>query len=213
MSLYFNYGVVNSGKTLSLLNDVAFYEYYVEHEDLNIQPCVIAPSIDDRFGVGVVRSRSGKSRNADIVMRPNDGLFFAKSKTDDSISITCFGEDHDQIAIYDVGCVFVDECQFLSPRQIESLRNIAKEIDVMCYGLRTDFRKEFFPGSKRLMELADVILEVRCDCKFCNEKAIFSAKIVDGRLCMDGDSLQVGAEFVPLCARCYGERALESLKA
>ncbi len=62
MSLCFNYGVVGSGKTLSLLNDVAFYEYYVEQEGLNIRPCVIAPSIDDRFGVGVVRARTLRAR-------------------------------------------------------------------------------------------------------------------------------------------------------
>ncbi len=114
---------------------------------------------------------------------------------------------HCIVFLRQVNCVLVDEAQFLDPSQIDQLRAITLlwNVPVICYGLRTDFRTNLFPGSKRLMEVADAIEEVKTTCQFCNKKAVFNLKHVNGRADCTGPAVQLGAEekYFPTCFPCY----------
>jgi thymidine kinase len=106
-----------------------------------------------------------------------------------------------------IDCILVDEAQFLPTRSIDELRTITHRLDipVICYGLRSDFRTQMFDASKRLMELADSIEEIKSTCYFCNKKAILNLKHVDGIANVSGPSIQLGGEetYLPSCYKCY----------
>ena len=110
-------------------------------------------------------------------------------------------------------CVLVDEAQFLAPAVIDQLRVLTRRVDVpvICYGLRTDFRTRLFAGTRRLLEIADAIEEIKTTCAFCNKKAIFNLKLVDGIPSLSGPSVEMGAEekFLPACYACYTHRLAE----
>ena len=103
--------------------------------------------------------------------------------------------------------VFIDEVQFLEPEQIEELALIVDElgIDVICYGLLTDFRGELFPASKKLVEWADSIREIKNQCFSCNNKANRNMRLLDGEPVFEGEVVQVGAEesYRSVCRKCY----------
>jgi thymidine kinase len=111
-----------------------------------------------------------------------------------------------------MSCILVDEAQFLSKSVIDQLRLITLEMNVpvICYGLRTDFKSFLFEGSKRLMELADSIEEIKATCYFCTKKSILNLKHVNGVATVDGPTIQLGAEelYFPTCFNCY-TKALE----
>lgn len=106
-----------------------------------------------------------------------------------------------------VHCILIDEAQFLDPAHIDQLRlaTIKWNVPVICYGLRTDFRTNLFPGSRRLMEIADSIEEVKTTCHFCNKKAVLNLKHVNGLADTEGPAVQLGAEekYFPCCFPCY----------
>jgi thymidine kinase len=79
-------------------------------------------------------------------------------------------------------CILVDEVQFLNPDHIDQLRMATHlwRVPIFCYGLRTDFRSNLFPGSKRLMEIADSIEEVKTTCHYCHRTATLNLKHVNG---------------------------------
>ena len=112
--------------------------------------------------------------------------------------------------LHNVDCILVDEAQFLSVSLIDQLREIAtdRRIPVICYGLRTDFRNQFFEGSRRLMEIADSIEEIKTTCAHCTKKAIFNLKLTDGRPTLAGPKIELGAEelYLPVCSACYREQ-------
>jgi len=179
--LYFRYGTVGSAKTLNLL--AVAHNYRQQGK----QVILMKPDIDTRFGKTEILSRAGLSMEADILV----------NKEMDLLSIALDG----------VSCVLVDEAQFLSMLHIDQLRDIVqkKGIPVICYGLRTDFRTKLFPGSLRLMEIADSVEEVKSTCFFCNRKAIVNLKHVDGKATLEGPTVQLGAEerYLPACYQCY----------
>ena len=130
-----------------------------------------------------MKSRAGLERAADVLVDPTTVL---------------------PNEVFDgVQCVLVDEAQFISPFVIDQLRHVAtsRRVPVICYGLRTDFRSRLFAGSKRLMELADSIEEVKTTCAFCNKKAVFNLKAIDGVASLDGASIGLGCEEVYRPAR------------
>ena len=133
--LYFKYGAMGSSKTAQAL--ITKYNY--EENDLNVW--LIKPSADTRDGAAVVRSRIGLETECEVITPQMDiyQLFCANRRDSDVI--------------------IVDECQFMTMAQIEQLRAIVDEfnVPVLCFGLRTDFQTKLFPGSMRLMELADAI--------------------------------------------------------
>ena len=172
---------MGSAKTMNLLAVAHNYEQQGKRVKL------LKPSVDDRFGSDLIRSRTGLERQADLCVKDDTFLdygFFAG-----------------------IDCIIVDECQFLSEFVIHQLRNITVDLDipVICYGLRTNFMTRLFEGSRRLMEIADSIEEVKTTCAFCNRKAVFNIKLRQGQACTAGDEIELGAEelYQPTCCRCF----------
>jgi thymidine kinase len=182
--LYFRYGTVGSAKTLNLL---AVAHSYGQQ---NKRVFVIKPALDNRFGESIVRSRAGLEREADLL-----------AHSDTVLNPNEFGGIH---------CILVDEAQFLSKCLIDQLRRFANELDlpVICYGLRSDFRTDLFEGSRRLFELADEISEVKTTCCFCNKRALFNLKLLNGTPTLEGPSVELGTEekYVPACSTCYANK-------
>ena len=182
--LYFRYGTVGSAKTLNLLAVANNYRQQGK------QVFLIKPEMDTRFGKEQIKSRAGLEMRADILVQEDTDLM-------------CY--EYEKIS-----CILVDEAQFLKKRIIDQLREITlcKDIPVICYGLRTDFRTNLFEGSSRLMELADSIEEVKATCHYCNRKSIMNLKHIKGKASVSGPSVQLGLEekFFPVCYRCYKEQ-------
>jgi len=182
--LYFRHGAVGSAKTLNLL---AVAHNYTQQGK---RVFLIKPELDNRWDSQIVQSRAGLSRQADLLVDEHTLL--------------------DRDVFQTVDCVLVDEAQFLHPALIDQLRALTRcaDVPVICYGLRTDFRTHLFPGSQRLLEIADAIEEVKTTCAFCNRKAIFNLKLLDGTPTLDGPSIELGAEekYLPACHACYRDR-------
>jgi thymidine kinase len=179
--LYFRYGTVGSAKTLNLL--AVAHNYRQQGKKV----LLLKPEIDSRFGKETIQSRAGLQSEADVLVGPHTHLL--------------------GLSFEEINCILVDEAQFFSAHHIDQLREITQkeQIPVICYGLRTDFRTKLFPGSLRLMEVADSIEEVKATCFFCNRKSIMNLKHVNGKATLDGPSIQLGAEetYLPACYRCY----------
>ena len=155
--LYFKYGAMGSSKTAQAL--ITKYNY--EENDMNVW--LIKPSADTRDGAAILRSRIGLEATVEVIAPAVDvyaRFLGGKARRSDVI--------------------IVDECQFMTEKQIEELRAIVDEqsIPVICFGLRTDFLTRLFPGSRRLMELADCIEEIKTMCD-CGSKATVNARISD----------------------------------
>jgi thymidine kinase len=179
--LYFRYGTVGSAKTLNLL--AVAHNYRQQGKKI----VLMKPDLDTRFGKERIKSRAGLEMQADVLIV-------------DELSLR--GRDYTGVS-----CVLVDEAQFLSGKVIEELRRIALDFDIpiLCYGLRSDFKSHLFEGSRRLMELADSIEEVKATCHYCNKKSIMNLKHVNGVAVSEGPSVELGAEekYFPTCYQCY----------
>ncbi len=168
--LYFRYGAVSSAKTLNLLAVAHQYERQGKHVR------VLKPTLDTRYGVREVVSRAGLERTADITL---------------DAATTLSAE-----AFTGVDCVLVDEAQFLTEFVVDQLRELTRTADVavIAYGLRADFRGRLFEGSRRLLEVADSIEEIKTTCAECNAKAVFNLKLVNGRPVTGGPAVEVGGD-------------------
>jgi thymidine kinase len=182
--LYFRYGTMGSAKTLNLL--AVAHSYELQGKEV----LILKPMLDNRFGQSAVRSRAGLEKPADILVDAQTRL---SRENLDGLS-----------------CILVDEAQFLDPAFVEHLRSISRDHDIpiICYGLRTDFKTNLFPGSKRLLELSDSIEEIKNTCHFCNKKAIFNARLIDGVVVSQGPQVLLGAEetYLPVCPTCYSAK-------
>ena len=181
--LYFKYGAMGSSKTAQAL--ITKYNY--EENDMKVW--LLKPSADTRDGVSILRSRIGLQAEVEIAT-PDANIY-------------------DRYVAEHVGkcdAVIVDECQFLTPGQIDQLRQIVDDfnVPVMCFGLRTDFQTHLFPGSLRLMELADAIEEIKTMCD-CGAKATVNARINDGYIVTEGAQVVLGGNdcYIAMCHRCY----------
>ena len=182
--LYFKYGAMGSSKTAQAL--ITKYNY--EENDMSVW--LIKPSADIRDGATILRSRIGLEASVEV-MTPEANILDFYRRT--------------QHGHCDV--VIVDECQFMTEAQIEQLRAIVNEfsVPVLCFGLRTDFQTRLFPGSRRLMELADVIEEIKTMCD-CGAKAIVNARIdSDGYIVTQGAQVVLGGNdsYIAMCHKCY----------
>lgn len=182
--LYFKYGAMGSSKTAQAL--ITKYNY--EENDLNVW--LIKPSADTRDGQQILRSRIGLEAEVDVI-GPEEDIYarFRKNRHP--------------------GCdvIIVDECQFLSSVQVDQLRAIVNDfnIPVMCFGLRTDFQTRLFPGSLRLMEIADTIQEIKTICD-CGAKATVNARIDgSGHIITEGAQVVLGGNdsYIAMCHKCY----------
>ena len=183
--LYFKYGAMGSSKTAQAL--ITKFNY----EERGMSVWLIKPATDVRDGAAVLRSRIGLEAEADVI-RPEDDLRVL----------------YRQRGRKDV--IIADECQFFTPQQIRQLRELVDEEDlpVLCFGLRTDFQTNLFPGSRRLFELADSITEIKTICE-CGSKATVNARIgPDGRVVTEGAQVMLGGNdaYVAMCHRCWQRR-------
>ena len=186
--LYFRHSPMNAGKTTALLQVAHNYERNGE------RVLLVKPGIDTK-GDDKVVSRLGIEREVDILAGP--GLDVRRAVLEKSGG---------QI----LRCTLVDEAQFLQPGQVDQLRELATldGIVVIAYGLRTDFRTNLFPGSRRLLEVADNIEELKTVCRCIDGgKAIFNARFVNGEPVFEGDQVAIDGKdevtYEPLCSKCY----------
>lgn len=187
--LYFRYGAMGSSKTANAL--------MVDHnyERIGKRALLVNPKIDTRFGDRMIRSRIGLEK---------EGLWLEElTEMSDELLRT-----------YD--CIILDEAQFANKAQIEFLVHIVDDlgIPVICYGLRTDFRRQFFEGSMWLMAWADQIEEIKTVC-WCGRSATCNARIgEDGKMVRDGEQIVMGAndKYTALCRRHHREGNLGNLK-
>jgi len=182
--LYFKYGAMGSSKTAQAL--ITKYNY----EENGLKVWLIKPSADTRDGVDILRSRIGLEAKVQVISPDTDiyRLFL------DTRQGNC-----------DV--IIADECQFFTPEQIDQLRSIVneEEIPVMCFGLRTDFLTKLFPGSLRLMEVADTFQEIKTICD-CGAKATVNARIdSDGHIVTQGAQVFLGGNdsYIAMCHKCW----------
>jgi thymidine kinase len=182
--LYFRYGTMGSAKTLNLLATAHSYRT----QDKKV--CLAKPALDTRFGNRVVRSRSGLELEADVLIDQKTRFSYEQLKN--------------------LHCILIDEAQFLSADFVDHLREVASfhDVPVICYGLRGDFRTHLFEGSKRLLELADQIEEIKSTCQDCNKKAVFNLRLQNGKPTREGSEIQLGGDetYVPVCHSCYARR-------
>lgn len=181
--LYFKYGAMGSSKTAQAL--ITKYNY--EENGLNVW--LIKPSADTRDGADMIRSRIGLEAQCEVITPDTD------------IYARFLGSQVRRCHV-----IIVDECQFMTEQQIDQLRAIVNEhnIPVMCFGLRTDFQTKLFPGSLRLMEVADTVQEIKTICD-CGAKAIVNARISDGYIVTEGAQVVLGGNdsYIAMCHRCY----------
>ena len=181
--LYFKYGAMGSSKTAQAL--ITKYNY--EENDLRVW--LIKPSADTRDGMQTLRSRIGLEAQVEVIPPEMDIL-----------------ERFCQTQAGQCDVIIADECQFLTEQQIDQLRSIVNDynIPVMCFGLRTDFLTRLFPGSRRLMEVADTIQEIKTICD-CGAKATVNARVVDGYIVTEGAQVVLGGNdsYIAMCHKCY----------
>ena len=180
--LYFKYGAMGSSKTATAL--ITKYNY----EERGMKVWLIKPSADRRDGTFTLKSRIGLTAEAESIAPETDlrELYRERPRAD---------------------VIIVDECQFMTADQIDQLRWLVdrEDLPVLCFGLRTDFRTQLFPGSRRLFELADSITEIKTICD-CGRKATTNARISpDGYVLTEGDQVYLGGNdsYIAMCHKCY----------
>lgn len=185
--LYFRYGVMGSSKTAEAL--MCRFNYI--QKGFNV--LLIKPSIDNRFEDGKPEVTSRIGIRADCI----------KFNQQQNLIDLFISENSKQ----KVDVIIVDECQFATVKQIEQLRRIAFDIPVLCYGLLTNFKTKLFDGSKRLVEIADSMQEVKSVCT-CGRKASVNARLINGKITTSGAEILIGAEesYESMCYLCFRKR-------
>lgn len=188
MKMYFYYGAMGSSKTANALMTRFSWE------DKGKKVALLKPSIDNRDGVDIVKSRAGLMAQATLI--------YPDSKIREVLP--------NPVEAYDN--LIVDEAQFLTKEQVDELRDIADNgTFVMCYGLKADFMGNLFEGSKRILELADSLREIVTMCP-CGKKAIMNARYSGNRILYEGEQVVVGGNesYIALCHRCYKKGIIPS---
>ena len=171
--LYFYYSAMNAGKTTTLLQSAHNY-----HER-GMRTLILTPRLDNRFGEGVVASRIGLKAPGTAFTRDDDLLHLAQA---------------DIAAGGPLGCVLVDEAQFLTKAQAWQLTDVVDALDVpvLAYGLRTDFRGELFEGSQALLAWADNLVEIKTICHTARKATMVVRVDAHGRAVTDGPQVEIG---------------------
>lgn len=181
--LFFRYGAMNAGKSAALLSVAHNYE------EKGMPIILLKPSIDTK-GDNKVTSRIGIERDVDILLAPEDFILDKMPNKQKPWAI------------------IVDEAQFLTPEQVEELFVITKiyDIPVLCYGLRCDFQMKGFPGSTRLLELADDIEELKTICS-CGKKATQNLRLINNQPVFEGEQVEIDGksdiQYTSVCGECY----------
>ena len=197
--LRYLYGSMSSGKTLKLLATA----YNLEEN--NIQIMVLKPSLDTRDGEGVIHSRAGLERKC--VMIDEDVNLYKAVKAYKNVLAT---------QLESLKWVIVDEAQFLTEEQVDQLSDVADflDINVMCFGLRTDFQSHLFPGSKRLFEIADDLEEIKASCECGEKKSSINARFDEnGEIVTDGSQVEIGGndKYKAICRKCWKNKIMDKM--
>jgi len=184
--LYFYYASMNAGKSTTLLQ--ADFNY----RERGMKTLLFTAAIDTRAGAGTIGSRIGLAMPA---------IAFDRDSDLEAITLAADGP---------LACVLVDEAQFLSTAQVDQLARLADVhgVPVLCYGLRTDFQGELFPGSARLLALADALIEIKSVCE-CGRKATMNLRVdAAGNAVTAGAQTEIGGNdrYVALCRKHFSER-------
>lgn len=195
--LHFKYGAMNSGKSDTLIKTA--YNYV----ERGLEVITIKPSIDSKGGDKIV-ARGGAKRDVDIIAGTTMNLRQA---------VKAYASKH---SLTKLACVLIDEAQFLTGDQIEQLLELAKldSVSVIAYGLRADFQTKLFPGSRRLLELADNIEKLPTMCR-CGNQAEFNCRKVNGEFVFSGSQVAIDGEgdvtYESLCGVCYLQERTQAL--
>ena len=190
--LYFRYGTMGSAKTALLLTTA--YNF----EERGMAYRCFKPVVDTRDNKNVIRSRIGIERECSWIYPETNIYEYVKSMNENG--------DLPQ-------WILVDEAQFLSADQVDQLALVVDEfgINVVCYGLRTDFRTNLFEGSRRLLEIADTIDEIKSTCS-CGRKTIVNARVNSkGEIITEGEVVEIGGneKYIAVCRNCWRNRRIE----
>ncbi|MDC3180830.1 thymidine kinase [Gammaproteobacteria bacterium] len=190
--LYFYFSAMNAGKSTVLLQSAHNYK------EQGMKVLIYTSYLDDRFQTGYVSSRIGLSSPAKVFNAYTNMFLEIQSVVDKE----------------NIKCVLVDECQFLSKRQVLDLARVVDElkIPVLAYGLRTDFQGELFEGSQHLLALAEELSEIKTICE-CGRKATMNARVNrEGELILKGEQIDIGGneKYISMCRRCYCTKAKET---
>lgn len=181
--LYFKFGAMGCSKTAQAL--ITKFNY----EERNMKVLLLKPAIDDRDGADIIKSRIGLENEA-VTVKESENIY-----------------DKYVNEFPDCNVIIVDECQFLTPEQVDQLADIVikRDIPVLCFGLSTDFTTHLFPGSKRLFEIAQSITEIKSVCT-CGAKATVNARLDGrGRVVTEGSQVCIGGNdrYVAMCRKCW----------
>ncbi|MDY6143012.1 MAG: thymidine kinase [Arcanobacterium sp.] len=181
--LFFDYGAMDSGKTTYII------QTHYNYRQKGMNPAIVKPATDLKAG-NRIRSRIGLEAEVDFLVTPDDDVYQLLREVETRFNV-----------------VLVDEAQFLTRAQVDQLFELVTldSIPVMCFGLRTDFTGNPFPGSQRLLELAHEIRERKTICR-CGAKATMNARKVNGVFITEGDQVAIDgidAEYESLCGKCF----------
>ena len=188
--LHFKYATMNAGKSIDLMRTA--YNY----EENGFKVLVMKPKIDTKAG-DFISSRIGMERKVDILIDKEDNILSLLKRK-----------------FNDLYCIFVDEAQFLKENQVNDLYKVSKfyDIPVICYGLRVNFKGKSFEGSRRLLEISDVLEELPTLCN-CGSIARMVGRKINGKFVLEGDEVIIdgttNVKYVPLCGKCYLEKVLK----
>ncbi len=187
--LYFKYGVMGSSKTAQAL--ITKFNY----EERGMKVWLIKPQTDSRSNDGLIESRAGLSAMA-YVLPYTENVYDSFQRLKETVDV-----------------IIVDECQFMSEAQVNQLSMLVidYQVPVLCFGLRADFRTKMFPASKRLMEIADSITEIKTICS-CGRKATVNVRLDEkGRIVTEGEQILIGGNdrYTSMCYKCYIKKQKE----
>ncbi len=191
--LYFRYGTMGSAKTALLLTTA--YNFEERHMDY----LCLKPVIDTREQRNVIHSRIGIERECRWIYATTD-LY--------QLALDLYRDERRVVDWY-----LIDEAQFLTTDQVDQLARVVDDLgsNVICYGLRTDFKSHLFEGSRRLFEIADTIDEIKSTCN-CGHKTIVNARIdSNGDFVEEGEQVEIGGDdrYVAVCRRCWRNKHIE----
>lgn len=191
--LYFRYGTMGSAKTALLLTQA--YNF----EERNMTYACLKPIVDTREKDCIIRSRIGIERRCKWIYADSDIYQMAQEMFEQTMTV--------------IDWFLVDEAQFLTAEQVDQLARIVDDYgsNVVCYGLRTDFRTRLFEGSRRLFEIADSIDEIKSTCS-CGRKTIVNARIdANGDFVTEGNQVEIGGDdrYIAVCRKCWRNNRIE----